>query len=1488
MKRKITLLLMALMVMTTAFSQTTRSKGESLVPGAESPKGPDWELFTFGGKSYNYYKGNPVVDAITVDNLLGGHWMGNELSTIIENKDTFYLCNVETGEYLLVGDYWGETSMTNHVGMPYVILPYESTRRDGWGGPLSDMKSGTYWIQPTGVREKRVIGRASRNDGALGHFEYNGYLFLRNQKEYEGDSKGESGEHPGGFLFKLEPVSHPSHPGKQLYLIYTHRKTNFANSGDNQRRREFENRDSYLMMSSINKDENEHTDYTRVRFKKFAGQMYGNTIATKKVYLINQDDLEGITDATSAQATNAHKYGTYDNAAAATTYTTNSTSGMAGIVVTAGAGANMYADFVGGANVAHYGHVMSFNPSDTEAHTITLTAPSGYVITGYDIVALSTSDKRLFTITPEGRDAVTNIGGYLAKGNINVSNIATSSTTLTIQAANTNGNYLCFAEFKVSLAPLGTATNVTLGDQTNILADNMNTVKTTAAHKYGTYSAPAGGTTYTTNATSGLENVVMTADGAFLRAAWFENGQYLHTMMFGPNNDAVHTVTVSVPSGYVITGYNAKAIVTNGARTFHVAFEGETPVEIKTSQVEFSGSGLAKQTLTFTIKAKDNYSTAPAADSHGLCFPIFNITVAQVGDLIDGYIEFEEGAAPRGDEIAYYEAGKQNVTLSEGMTAAKADPHNLWKLVTKKQRDRYRIVASDKKPVDVSSRIFNPKFNTSYVYNVKKGSASDQAHWDDEDNHWEMNQENLHPDYGWTWYNKDRPEHNNEVHKQHVHPHNLASTDNGYWGIGNEFHKIGTGQFFRFWDTAGGKWDDGQEIAITYGQEANYCGSIYKGTANVQQTITGLREGNYIVFVRGFFAPHNMLKYTKSGDTYQFNGETMAAGGADTSVDDFNWKKQALIRVEDDGTPVWRRSHDSYLFAWSHPKGKTRKATQEDVEAGRAAAVGEEIKLASEEVRRMLPSVYEGATKIADIGNLSKMDFVNSEKFKYTQVGGYFDANTRNQVVNIMKDENVYAFFNDGFFGNEGSDSYIVPKTIYGAGRIFNATDATDHAAAQNYRIGLPVYVGPDGELTIGVDHTYVTDNPDDRYNSGNHEWVCFDEFELIYQGAEEDEIFMVDELNKQGVVASQKYINGYTGKPFEAGDDEKPGLWDETLRPYYEAAITGDGMSPSTNIRQNNSQLNDIFTSTDISTDGLTARKIKTVLIRRTMSKDNWNYIVLPMPLSRNQVEQGFGENVAVSKLSTVRHRTLVYDSVYWDKDNKDGAYLLPGQPYIIRPSANPTIGEADSFERPTFTVKHSTTEQGVAGLPLRSDYYRNYEIDHTLQGPIYVIEDVEIIKGTVFPNDGPTGTEQWTAPTGLAVPVKVSGYDPTYTLKEFTFYENPDPDGLEGPELGVPANSYYLNKGKWRYTSTGFSTSKGMLTYIQLINTTTNEAMARPFLDGSLDFEIIDVVNGIEDVNNDIEPDDKIEIYDLMGRRVKRTGKGLYIMNGKKVLFK
>lgn len=278
-----------------------------------------------------------------------------------------------------------------------------------------------------------------------------------------------------------------------------------------------------------------------------------------------------------------------------------------------------------------------------------------------------------------------------------------------------------------------TATLYDKTDLPTITSDEL--AKGTKEHKYGTYdNANRVGTSFTSNETSGVEGVTVSIANGTLGAGYYSlAGTNTHTMAIYPplKDQGEATLTITAPAGYVITAYKIRGISQNGDRQFNVQTPTKTYEYINAAYMEgrsdIDVSNINSQSTSLKISTIAQYHSGPW-ENIPLCFPEFTVTLKKIGDenltLPSGSVNYTGANAyknsPLGDEVAFYNSGKAFVSLEDGLAAAKADPNNLWKLVTRAQRERYRIVASDKKPVDVSSRIFNPKFNTTYIYNVKK------------------------------------------------------------------------------------------------------------------------------------------------------------------------------------------------------------------------------------------------------------------------------------------------------------------------------------------------------------------------------------------------------------------------------------------------------------------------------------------------------------------------------------------------------------------------------------------------------------------------------------------------------------------------------------------------------------------------------------------------------------------------------------------------
>ncbi len=1384
------LILMGVFATTMAFAQgagghdhTNVEKWKTtLAPDEKNyAKGPEWELFYFpeydsngnivevDGKkklrSINYYNGGKYDD-LTIDKFKGGHWKGHTINELKEGEE-FFLCNMETGEYLQIGDYWGTNEMTNHVGITYQLTKAYSQRKKENNPAWNDDPAFGYWLSPKmpgSDMPNRVIGRVTVNDGEQGHFERNKYFVLRDRDEYhdgkyvnwqnnantvytsgDKDYDGSSISDPGGFLFYFHPVEKD---GKQAYVIYTHRQTQYANSS-NKNRSEFWDRESYLMLKSAG---HLRTGYNAVRFEKFAGQMYGKSEASYNGIKLNFSRTGGVA------------------------------------------------------------------PSNV---SVTVKDFSGTAISGASAELVSTGFGDLMN---RGQSAIT-VGTVLAPDNYDNGENSEIVYTFRVKLPSTSS-------YKFNAAALDVY-NMSSAGNAQQLSNNEDRARNFQ------FSIKMGSSLDALSAFAEKTEETNIVDGA------------------------------NVPNSFGGLRYGTQQLVVgtevSSATEFYIQ------VTLKKTSVGGCYAGIGEIQLydSKNVTVNTGGTWGDSRDNRIGDETNFSVNYVSITDALD-------------EESNFYVGNDKN---------------NLWKIVTKSERERFRLVASEDKPSDMTYRIYNPKFYTSYTYVWKKNQCTDLG-----------GGKYTHPndltDYHWQWFDDDRKTPLTPNH--HVHPYDITYNDTR----ANEYHKIGTGFFHRFWASGIGN-ANVKERAMTLGQESNYVGSIWKGTANLQQevgTLTNpLREGLYVVCVKGFFAPHDMEKYDGAGNC----NSTATTSALDTSDE---WYKEAIITNGGEDNGKWRRSHDSYLFAWSNPDGKN-----------------------PEEVRRMLPSIYEGAIDLNSVSEaeksaLSKEGYLELDDFKkYSQLG-VASGDEAEAKKNLLKDATNFAKYSSAFFGKE-TGTWSVPKTLSAAGRWFNVIDGISPTSsatfknAQAYRIALPVYVGSDGLLTIGVDHTKnpsqitVTDGYADigtaderpiQVNipaSGNDEWVCFDDFELIYLGKVEPDVFVVDERHGSALnmVEPRLLTDGTTGEPYPEGD------------PNYEK-YSNDKKSV---VNKNNTQWKDIFSNTDIALEGKTATIVKTLVIRRTLTKNGWGSIVFPVNLTYGHLKEGFGEDVQVSKLAGFDGRIIQYEPVQRDAEGNpvaDDEYIIEaGVPYIIRPTIDPVIpANSDlKYKRPSFTKAYSTSP-GLAGYYLRN-FDRNYEVEIEMAGPIYVIPNVNVQTSVSFPL---IDVEQYEVEEGgikVQKERRNEGFDPEILAKQDTTWASikafdskerlnktykvnrSDAPGhyklVETahyyPGEKIPQYSYFFSGGKMYYTTNpdGVATTRGLFSYLQLIGAddAALPVYSKPFIDGADTFiEVLGETNGIEDVNAP-EPDGKLEIYDLMGRKVSNPRPGtIYIMNGVKVLWK
>ena len=149
----------------------------------------------------------------------------------------------------------------------------------------------------------------------------------------------------------------------------------------------------------------------------------------------------------------------YGSLSGSDTFVTDEVSGFAGLTIATSEGLTMGSTYVNG----DYGNCLSLTTSDTNTHTITLTAPEGYVIVGYSIGASANTSHAQHTLTAEDGTSV-KITSYGAVGQfqyLNSSGLSAQSTQLTLQTEKM-GNTLYVAYMTVSVMREGnTITDLT-------------------------------------------------------------------------------------------------------------------------------------------------------------------------------------------------------------------------------------------------------------------------------------------------------------------------------------------------------------------------------------------------------------------------------------------------------------------------------------------------------------------------------------------------------------------------------------------------------------------------------------------------------------------------------------------------------------------------------------------------------------------------------------------------------------------------------------------------------------------------------------------------------------------------------------------------------------------------------------------------------------------------------------------------------------------
>lgn len=305
------------------------------------------------------------------------------------------------------------------------------------------------------------------------------------------------------------------------------------------------------------------------------------------------------------------------------------------------------------------------------------------------------------------------------------------------------------------------------------------------------------------------------------------------------------------------------------------------------------------------------------------------------------------------------------------------------------------------------------------------------------------------------------------------------------------------------------------------------------------------------------------------------------------------------------------------------------------------------------------------------------------------------------------------------------------------------------------------------------------------------------------------------------------------------------------------------------------------------------TTYRNRTLHLNKTLVKDKWNSLVLPVDLTIDQFRNAFGANARLAELKTLKSNEIMFESNK-TLDNlvtttdKNTVVLKAYTPYIIFPTK-----DLSNETNHMYTAKLRKKTTGGDG----ADNYENVTIKaNHIQIPNVTMKYKE--DGSVFKNDlSNMNTTNWTSTlnTGDGTITAYGTFARTFGeakqntetgVWEYTKKDNifPNRDDLVGSYFFYEGNMYYSDKR-----------ARGLRGFSCWFKPNTPGTKATLFLDG------VQQEGGLTDIGEiTFEPqNESMErfangIYNMNGQLVKAgtsmagMPKGIYIVNGKKVVVR
>lgn len=267
-------------------------------------------------------------------------------------------------------------------------------------------------------------------------------------------------------------------------------------------------------------------------------------------------------------------------------------------------------------------------------------------------------------------------------------------------------------------------------------------------------------------------------------------------------------------------------------------------------------------------------------------------------------------------------------------------------------------------------------------------------------------------------------------------------------------------------------------------------------------------------------------------------------------------------------------------------------------------------------------------------------------------------------------------------------------------------------------------------------------------------------------------------------------------------------------------------------------------------------ATKSYTLRLGRKLINNAWNSIMLPVNLTRQQLQLAFGNNVKLSEKNPEASEdpyVIEFTSIDISGTPEETVVLKAGVPYIIKPSRLLTTTPNKGGD--TYEVRNRADNTVYTNITFTEPYYTINQV--TL--------DTKVTDATV------TGNEGNAYDCGNAGDVYFKG---TYTKQNNL----------------IPAGSYLLSNGQWNYMKVGVNSVKGFRTWLE--SETGTNANVVFSVDGVVDGG---ETNAIEGVVTDSKANADNKVYNMNGQVVRNNSasleglpKGVYIVNNKKYIVK